>query len=136
MTAPTATAAPPAAVKGDPNTDEAFTLLAWQWDVAAARTILDGRPVTEVDVRDAPVMFIGIDEAHWPTVDLTDPIIVGWTPATSTGERSPLPLDGWHRIRKALEQGRSHLPARVLTPEESDACLISRPRRPRRSRPR
>lgn len=114
--------------------EEGFTFLDWSWDVTAARALTEGRAVQQADITQAPTMLVRLDEDHWPTVDLTDPIIVGWTPDFGGGDRATLPLDGWHRIRKAQHEGLTTLPALLLTPEESDACLLARPRRTRRPR--
>lgn len=117
---------------------DAFRFLSWSWDVTAALRLVEGRNPQQVAITNAPTSFIHLDDDHWPTVDLTAPILVGWTPTNLPGgERAPLPLDGWHRIRKAQHEGLVTLPGLLLTPDESDACLLTRPRttrRPRRAR--
>lgn len=109
--------------------DEVFTFLLWRWSITRARRLLAGRPAQPADISDAPTMLVRIDEEHLADVDLDEPIIVGWTPANGqTGERAPMPLDGWHRIARAQRAGRGELPALLLTPEESDRCLLAGPR--------
>jgi hypothetical protein len=48
-----------------------------------------------------------------PTIDLTFPIIL-----LTLGDLHP-PIDGWHRITKALTVGVEKIPAVVLTEAES-----------------
>src|SRR5260370_834510 len=48
-------------------------------------------------------------------VDLGLPVIFGRLPAGN------LPLDGWHRIKKALETGAKSLPVIYLSEEETEA---------------
>ncbi len=106
----------------DESQIETFQMLAWKWDITAAKQLTQGRePTGQLDPQTWAGMLylIRIDHAHAASVNLDEPLIavpipdVGW-----------LIVDGWHRIHKALTQGVEKLPVIVLTAEEELACRI------------
>ena len=54
--------------------------------------------------------LIRVNDAHLDDVDLSRPILVAPVP-----ELGNLVVDGWHRVHRALRDGLTHLPARVLS---------------------
>lgn len=60
----------------------------------------------------------GFDRDYAMTTDLSDPVLIA-TLRNSEGEEFPLLIDGTHRLYRAHAEGRSGLPAYVLTAEES-----------------
>lgn len=114
------------------------------WDVNHAKQIIEGkaRPILELELAPlrryvgAPgkimLLGVGIDwkKAQSEAVDLATPIIMAY------GKDKFLPIDGWHRIAKALLQGLKTLPAVKLTKIESELIhrYVGRTRRPRRRR--
>lgn len=98
--------------------EERYTFLTAGWDVRAAKRLIVAKP--------RPVKTLSLEgtaglaaqhngESPDPTtVDLAVPLVVVTTPAGHA-----LPIDGWNRIRKALAEGRTELPAVFLTKAES-----------------
>jgi hypothetical protein len=86
------------------------------WNIGLVPEIVAGREASEVDitswVRDLPRHRVC--EEHWPTVDLTEPLIV--VPFPGTGEL--FLIDGWHRVRRASDEGIALLPAHILSDAE------------------
>ena len=123
---------------------EVFRLVGEVWDVDAAKRIVRDRPrpIRQLNIakfRDligAPgqVYVFGIrivwDKALSGNVNLEDPIIVAY------GRRERFPIDGWHRIARALWDGIKTLPYVGLTKEESKRVYkyTGRKRRRRRTR--
>jgi len=102
---------------------EQFHLLAWRWDVTAAKALAAGRApnATLVPADWAGLLrLIRIDADHAATVDLAQPLIA--VPIPHDG--GPLIIDGWHRLHQALSTGVEHLAAILLTAEEELACRI------------
>ena len=100
---------------------EEFTFGVWTWDVDQAQ-----QAARLVKAQPLPISNLGalismgliyVDAEHADTVDLDKPILVAPLPETATH----LPIDGWHRIAKALSQGVTELPAKVLTAEQAPA---------------
>ena len=122
-----------------------FVLRPWLFDVTAATGLLRAapRPAQPLPVMawarayglvPAPggsprtVSLIGpgpdFDPEYAMTTDLDDPVIIATI--TADGEPAgPLLIDGCHRLYKAAQLGREHLPSLVLTPAETLA--IRRP---------
>jgi hypothetical protein len=102
--------------------DETFHMLAYAWDITAAKTLAAGR---EPNGRLAPTKWAGvlslivIDEDHAAAVDLGEPLIA--VPVDGAGY---FPIDGWHRIRRAVAEGVDQLLAVVLTADEERQIRI------------
>ncbi|MEQ4725195.1 hypothetical protein [Nonomuraea sp. B19D2] len=106
----------------DDSQVETFQMLAWKWNITAAKQLTaDREPTGQLDPQAWAGMLylIRIDHAHAATVDLDEPLI-----AVPIPEAGWLIIDGWHRIHKALTQDVDKLPVIVLTPEEELACRI------------
>jgi len=80
------------------------------------------RPTTNEDGSMTMTMGMGIDWARIdslePNFDLSFPVIV----ADIKGQI--LPIDGWHRIAKAVDSGITVLPAVLLTKEETQKVMM------------
>ncbi|QFY12933.1 hypothetical protein GBF35_45950 [Nonomuraea phyllanthi] len=106
----------------DDSRVETFQMLAWKWNITAAKQLTAGRePTGQLDPQAWAGMLylIRIDHAHAATVDLDEPVI-----AVPIPDAGWLIIDGWHRIHKALTHDVDRLPVIVLTPEEELACRI------------
>jgi hypothetical protein len=106
----------------DASRIETFQMLAWKWNVTAAKQhTADREPEGSLDPANwAGMLFlIRIDHEYAATVDLAEPLI-----AVPIPDAGWLIIDGWHRIHKALTAGVEKLPVIVLTPEEELACRI------------
>jgi hypothetical protein len=136
MTAATRTRAP----KSDTITwfmsDETFTFMWSEWDVDAAKAIIRAKPRkierTTVDRLEpflskrtphehdsgftirAGILTDADRVANDATINLDVPLIVVITP-----EGNALPIDGWHRVAKAVALGVETLPLVYLTKAES-----------------
>jgi hypothetical protein len=75
--------------------------------------------VAKMPVTDwAPLLgLIAVDTAHASTVDLTQAVIVVQMPDSSSPLVSPMVIDGWRRIYRASQTGRTHVPDMVLDSE-------------------
>jgi len=107
---------------------EFFTFLSFQWDVRAAKAIIREAPrlIQRVNVADLRPFLsraarIQVDPARAsdPSVDLTVPLV-----AVTTAQGSGLPIDGWHRVAKAIHAGVADLPIVFLTETESEAVRV------------
>lgn len=99
------------------NVDEAetFNFNCGSYDVQKAKLILAAKPAREViqlEVAGYAAMVKMIAELKATNVDLAVPLILV---KISDGY---LPIDGWNRIAKAINDGVNSLPAVVLTKEE------------------
>lgn len=108
-----------------------FRFMAKAWDIDQAMEILKKNPrePKKVDVSKADLP-VRTDPDHVPYANLRDPIIIGTI--KDKGGEFWLPIDGWHRIRRAQQLGIRKLPAFVLTSKETSSIEIDRP--PRRER--
>ncbi|MEU6783455.1 hypothetical protein ABZ912_30030 [Nonomuraea angiospora] len=111
-----------------PTERQIFEALAFIWDVTAALELIQGRqPNRHINVDDWAdlLRFVSIDENHAATVDLTEPVLLAPLPDPSTGQPGmEMPIDGWHRISRALAEGVATLSAIALTPEEERKVRI------------
>jgi hypothetical protein len=100
---------------------EVFRLLAWAWDVGEAHRLAAGHSVIQVDIGGlagfAPL--IRVNPTHVDEVDLAVPILIAPVP-----ELGNLVIDGWHRVHRALRDGVTVLPARMLTSADEQHCRI------------
>lgn len=104
---------------------QTFNFLGKVWDIDAAMEILKKKPRASkmLDITQA-MSLIRTDPKYVASIDLSKapPIIVGTI--KSKGEEFWLPLDGWHRIRKAKDLGLTELPAYILTKKETDRIVL------------
>ncbi len=112
------------------DTAETFHFLAHGWDVQAAKRLLLKKPreVEEMDIEGLrpflPKNGFGgvlVDRARVESgegIDLDVPIILGEV------KSSHLPLDGWHRIARALHLGLKTVPCVVLTLRETSSVHL------------
>lgn len=104
---------------------QTFSFLAKAWDIDAAEELLKKTPRRPKMVNISTAMdLIRTNQAYVDTIDLKKaaPIIIG-TIKDKEGEFW-LPLDGWHRIRRAKDLGVDKLPAYILSKKETDKIEI------------
>lgn len=98
-----------------------------RFDVRLAKQIITKtpRPVESVDLQKYGDVFreylegVGIKpDVDWSTIDVDLPVIFIRTAEGKT------PIDGRHRLAKALREGRDSIPAVLLTADESNAVQI------------
>lgn len=104
--------------------DEYFQYGGTSYDVRQAKRILHQNPRAIVDfpISEGIQNFldrIGFTPEPSKKIDLNDPII-----CIDTGYKVPTPIDGYHRIEKALKNGINSIPAYVLTPKETESIQI------------
>jgi hypothetical protein len=98
-----------------------FRLLAWAWDIGEAHRLAGGYPVQQVDIGGLAgfASLIRVDPTHVDEVDLSVPILIAPVP-----ELGNLVIDGWHRVQRALRDGITVLPARMLSEADEQHCRI------------
>jgi hypothetical protein len=128
----------------DPNRGhESFNLLMYSWNIDEAKKILAARPRESVEVPlasvrglidyppkpdGASIMSVWVDTDHVSHVDTTIPGIMGYLPISvplvgktnDASNRHRWPIDGYHRIARAIDLGLTTVPMLMLTAEESD----------------
>lgn len=112
---------------------EHFDSIAGVFDIDAAKRILIKKPraieqLTIAQVRDLVHPRTGIHAFRVPidweridtdaTIDLSVPVIIADLGPTC------FPIDGWHRIAKAVDQGLESIPCVVLTTRETKAVKL------------
>lgn len=119
-----------------------FQFGGWVFDIDRAQALLADKPREPrplpvmpwvrqygLDLLDhpdtAPILGIGpdFDREYAMTTDLTKPLIVA-TLRTSDHGRSPLLIDGTHRLYRALREDIAELPAYVLDEAETRTIRI------------
>lgn len=102
--------------------DEMFILLGWAWDIDTATRLAARYPVHQTNIRALTWAraVIKIDDAHAVKADLTRPLLAVPIPDADT----PLVIDGWHRIHRALTTGVDELPVILLDERDERACRI------------
>jgi hypothetical protein len=100
---------------------EVFRFLAWAWDISQAHRLAAGHPVRQVDIGGLAgfASLIHVDTAYLDEVDLSSPILIAPVP-----ELGDLVIDGWHRVHRALRDGITVLPARLLSEADEQHCRI------------
>ena len=100
---------------------EVFRFLAWAWDIGQAHRRAADYPVHQVDIGGLArfASLIRVDPAHVDEVDVAVPILVAPVP-----ELGNLVIDGWHRVHRALRDGVTVLPARMLTEADEKQIRI------------
>ncbi|NJP95416.1 hypothetical protein HCN51_39290 [Nonomuraea sp. FMUSA5-5] len=112
----------PGSGRVDSSSVEFFQMLAWRWNVTAAKKLTKGRtPAGRIETREWAGMLrlIVINAEHAAQVDLSEPLIMAPVP-----NGGMLIIDGWHRLHKALNSSVPELSAVVLTAEEELACRM------------
>lgn len=105
---------------------ETFTFGAWRYNIDLAKEEA-ARPRAKVTTFSTQVAakligFIRINADHAKTVDLTCPILIATIRVD--GKDWSLPIDGYHRIQRALDEGVHTLPAIVLSLAASNRCKL------------
>ncbi|RFS85973.1 hypothetical protein D0T12_04860 [Actinomadura spongiicola] len=102
--------------------DQVFVLLGWAWDVAAAARASTRYTVTHANVSEIGALgaLIRVDADYAETVDLSRPLLAVPLPEV----RTPIVIDGWHRIHKARETGVAELPVIFLDAHDERACRL------------
>jgi hypothetical protein len=103
------------------NGRELFRFLAFAWDVTQAHRRAADYPIHQVDIAVLAgfATLIRVNPAHLDQADLSRPILIAPIP-----EAGNLVIDGWHRIHRAVRDGLTHLPARVLTAADEQHIRI------------
>ncbi|MER6171295.1 hypothetical protein [Streptosporangium sp. NPDC001681] len=94
---------------------EEFYFLAYAWDITAAKERAANEPTGNLIVPEwrGVASMVDVDQGHAATVNLSEPLIV--VPIDDAGH---FPVDGWHRIYRALREGVPALKAVILTTDE------------------
>lgn len=102
--------------------NEMFVMLGWAWDIDLATQLAACHPAVPGDLRylSWARTVIQIDHDHARTADLTRPLLAVPIPSA----RTPLVIDGWHRIHRAMSIGITELPVVVLSDADERACRI------------
>jgi hypothetical protein len=107
----------------DTTTPEFIDFMFATFDVREAKRLIAATPREPEKVRtDVLRPFLGprgitVDRKRAktdPLIDVSVPLIV------ATLDTSCLPIDGWHRVAKAIAEGIEEIPALYLTREETD----------------
>ena len=105
---------------------EVFHFLSSSWDIDVADRILATSPREPrvVDITDVCEMtgFIRIDPKTKKKADLTIPIYLA--PLKDKRGVHIIPIDGWHRIARACDEGIEELPAIFFTEKEARKIRI------------
>jgi hypothetical protein len=102
---------------------EEFRFLAGLFDIAKAKRIIEDKPreIVEINIGESGKQLLAlmkIDMTRFDEIDLTVPIIV------ASIKEGNLPIDGWHRIAKAVHLGLPFVPGVMLTKEETKQVWI------------
>ena len=124
----------------DKDTIEVFDLMAFKFNVTKAKALVQDReadseicPADWADFisrdisegeRRMRTMGIRINQEHLASVDLEDPVIIAHFELPGEDEPVPIPIDGWHRIQRGINEGVEVLPAHVLDLEDSNKTRI------------
>lgn len=104
---------------------ENFSFMGHRFDVRAAKRIITEAPRQIMNVRPADVgAMLGMIRTvpHLvDSADLTHPIVVATLgPKTKDEPAAYLPIDGWHRLARAVRDKVESIPAVLLTAAETD----------------
>ena len=95
--------------------------------ISGLEQFLPLRPAKEGHIK---LIEVSVDiEFALTKTDLTRPLIVAPLVAPSGEPLGAIPIDGWHRIYRALSEGRETLPAYLLNPAAEEAIRIPGPPR-------
>lgn len=73
------------------------------------------------------LLVVEVDHQYAATTDLTKPIILVRFVTDSGTDCGLLLIDGWHRVYRARCEGRTHLPAYLLSPATERIARIPAP---------
>jgi hypothetical protein len=123
--------------------DENDPTLTWTWNVTLADYLVRQRPLPPGSDQPAldglfPVASVEFliermlepeerERALGPGFRLSQPLLCAplrFTIGETEAEFGPLPIDGWHRLWRALQEGVPRLPYYCLTEEEEEFCLV------------
>lgn len=101
---------------------EAFHLGAWVFDVTRALEITITTPATTiaVDLIRPIAGLIWVNPSAVSRADMSRPILLAYVPEMD----GYLPIDGWHRIHRAIRDGIRELPAVRLTKQQSESVRM------------
>lgn len=120
-----------------------FRFMIWQWCIDTAEELIQVDPtaaelVPEGDITRlgkflplnpdppgiVPLVRVHVDVEYAMTVDLDKPVIAARLVSESGKDGGVIVIDGWHRVFRALWEGREHLPTYLLSAEAEQACRI------------
>lgn len=108
-----------------------FTLLPARWCIDLVREQMAANPEgatlhEQADITGLRgwVRMMSVNPEHAATVDLSEPLMVASLRTDAGEDVGPLVINGWHRVHRALSEGRTHLPAWLLTPELERSARI------------
>lgn len=120
---------------------EVFKYMSLVYDVTGAKALVQGREakttVSPAQWRDwisqeiycgnskrMLTLGIRVDHDKVSSVDLEHPIIVARFTIPTEDAVIPIPIDGWHRIQRAINENRKEIPAHYLSLEESEQIRL------------
>ncbi|MER7009932.1 hypothetical protein ABT324_00690 [Saccharopolyspora sp. NPDC000359] len=122
---------------------QTFRFGTWQWCVDTAEELIRDDPsaatlVAEGDISGlgkllpfhpdppgvVPLIRVHVDIDYAMTTDLSKPIIAARLVSEAGEDCGVVVVDGWHRVFRALWEGRVHLPTYLLSNETERACRI------------
>lgn len=68
------------------------------------------------------LLVVNVDKDYAACADLTQPIIVVRYLTDAGDDIGLMVIDGWHRVYRARTEGRTHLPAYLLSPDAERAA--------------
>jgi hypothetical protein len=120
---------------------EQFVSFRWVYDVEEAKRIVkDGRTVFDcpaeklglfvaVGEHEGDLLRHYVSKQHALHVPMDEPVIMAYSPPIGEGPRFLMPIDGSHRIARAVLDGTAMMKAFVLSVEETDRILTCRGRK-------
>lgn len=108
-------------LREDRSTDETFRLLAFAWNVTQGHELVADQEPIVIDITGVRsfLPLVQVDDNAVATANYIDyPILIATLPM------GPFPIDGWHRIVKALQDGVTVLMGHVLTPTQERSIRI------------
>lgn len=105
---------------------QTFDLGAHKWDVEKALAHVAGKkPNDTLDVENAASLLgiVRINREHAATTDLSKPVI-GVQPGSGHFKGYVVPIDGWHRIYRAHQEGVKELPMHLIGPTNEKKIRI------------
>src|SRR6266545_7133896 len=114
---------------------QTFRFLTRTWCISRALELIDANPTAAQFIQHAEIegldrylaatsdvshtqrlLVVEVDQQYAATADLTKPIILVRFVTDSGTDCGLLLIDGWHRVYRARREGRTHLPAYLLSP--------------------
>jgi hypothetical protein len=123
---------------------QVFHFAAWRWCIDRAHELLEVHEsvatfhehallagmeqfltLDPTDADQIKLIEVNVDVEYAMTeTDLSKPLIIAPLSSLSGENLGLLPIDGWHRIYRALSEGRETLPAHLLNPAAEQAIRI------------